>query len=63
MSKDKQIIEEMSPETNERISRAPMPSKGTLRRRQNLLIQFFKLIGFNFRILHIVTKEKLSNRH
>lgn len=53
-------IEEMSPETNQRIQNAPKPSKATLRRRQNAFLQLFSFAGFNFRILRLVTNAKFG---
>lgn len=56
-------IEALSPDVNERIRKAPMPTKGTLRRRQNVFVQFFKFARFNLRILGLVTREKLHNKN
>lgn len=53
-------IEEMSPEVNERIAKAPNPSKGTLRRRQNPFLQLFSFANFNWRILRLVTIAKFG---
>ncbi|MDO5672437.1 MAG: hypothetical protein Q4G30_06230 [Actinomycetaceae bacterium] len=54
--------EALSPQTAERIARAPMPTQGTLRRRKNILFQLPKFALFNFRILQIVTMIKLSHK-
>ncbi|MCI6585225.1 MAG: hypothetical protein SPK50_00160 [Mobiluncus porci] len=55
-----QTVEEMSPEVNERIGKAPNPSKATLRRRQNPFLQLFSFANFNWRILQLVTIAKFG---
>lgn len=55
-----QSIEEMSPEVNERISKAPNPSPATLRHRQNPFLQIFSFVRFNWRILELVTIAKFG---
>jgi hypothetical protein len=38
------------------LSRSPMPTRRTLARRQNLLLQFFRFVSFDLRILRMVGK-------
>lgn len=60
MNGENQIIEELCPQTNQRIQDAPNPSPGTLRRRQNPFFQFFAFANFNWRILRLVTMAKFG---
>ncbi|MCU9968876.1 hypothetical protein [Mobiluncus mulieris] len=60
MNEETWTIEQMSPETNERIANAPNPSPATLRRRQNPFLQLFAFAGFNWRILRLVTIAKFG---
>lgn len=39
-----------------RIAAAPLPSRGTLRRRRNLLVQAYRFVRINLRILLVVAK-------
>ncbi|HET7725273.1 MAG TPA: hypothetical protein VFK68_11585 [Propionibacteriaceae bacterium] len=38
------------------LSRSPLPTRRTLARRQNLLIQFVRFLSFDLRILRMVAK-------
>jgi len=38
------------------LSRSPLPTRKTLRRRQSLLLQFVRFIRFDLRILRMVAK-------
>lgn len=58
MSETDLTIEQMSPETNERIRNAPNPSPATLRHRQSVFRQLFSFANFNWRILRLVTMAK-----
>lgn len=60
MSDVSPTIEELDPEQAERIQRAPLPTKGTLRRRRCLPVQLFKFAVINLRIMDITIREKLS---
>lgn len=53
-------VEELDPEQAERIQRAPLPTKGTLRRRKCVPIQLVKFAIINLRIMDITIREKLS---
>ncbi len=38
------------------LSRAPLPTEATLRRRQSLVRQFFRFIAYDLRIMRMVLK-------
>ena len=38
------------------LSRSPLPTRNTLRRRQSLILQFVRFVRFDLRILRMVTK-------
>lgn len=38
------------------LSRSPMPTAKTLRRRQSLILQFFRFVAFDLRIMRMVLK-------
>jgi hypothetical protein len=38
------------------LSRLPMPTRRTIARRQNLVLQFFRFVSFDLRILRMVAK-------
>jgi hypothetical protein len=40
------------PAAEKQIQAAPLPSQATLRRRQNVLTQFFKFIAMNLRMVY-----------
>jgi hypothetical protein len=40
------------------LSRSPLPTRKTLRRRQSLLLQFVRFIRFDLRILRMVAKAQ-----
>ncbi len=40
--------------TAERIADAPLPTRATLRRRQNLLVQFWRFIRINLKMSRII---------
>lgn len=41
-------------QTTERIADAPLPTDVTLRRRQNLAIQFWRFVRINLRMMRII---------
>jgi len=41
---------------DEVISKAPLPTEKTLRARKNLLIQFWRFIAINFRMVKMIFK-------
>ncbi|WP_296666319.1 hypothetical protein [Demequina sp.] len=43
--------------TNARISNAPLPTSGELRRRRNVVVQFFRFVGTSW------TMWRLARRH
>ncbi|MCL3778364.1 MULTISPECIES: hypothetical protein [unclassified Actinomyces] len=53
-------IEELDPVQAERIRRAPLPTRQTLRRRRFLPVQVLKFIETNLRIVDIVARERLG---
>ncbi|WP_194948249.1 hypothetical protein [Actinomyces trachealis] len=55
------LVEELDPVQAERIRRAPLPTKQTLRRRRFLPVQAGKFVVTNLRILDIVIREKLGH--
>lgn len=60
MSDMRPTVEELDPEQQERIARAPLPTTATLRHRRNKLYQFGKFVVMNLRIMDIVIREKLA---
>lgn len=60
MSDTALTIEELDPEQAERIARAPLPTKGTLRSRRCVPIQLVKFAVINLRIMDITIREKLG---
>lgn len=54
-------VEELDPVQAERIRRAPLPTKQTLRYRRFLPVQAGKFVITNLRILDIVIREKLAS--
>lgn len=61
MSDTAPTIEELDPEQAERIARAPLPTKSTLRRRRCIPIQLVKFALLNLRIMSIVVREKMGH--
>ena len=48
-------MEQMS-DVERSISEAPLPTKGTLRRRKSLFYQATRFVAFNFRMMKMVTR-------
>jgi len=42
---------------NESISRAPLPTERTLRARKNVVIQLWRFISINFKMIRMIGKE------
>lgn len=61
MSDKRVSIEELDPEQQERIGRAPLPMPSTLRHRKNKIYQLGKFIVMNLRIMDIVIREKIAS--
>lgn len=61
MSEERTSIEELDPEQQQRIARAPLPTPATLRHRRNKVFQFGKFVVMNLRIMDIVIREKLAS--
>ncbi|MDC4232835.1 hypothetical protein M3T53_03795 [Actinomyces sp. B33] len=53
-------IDELDPEQQERIARAPLPTAGTLRARSLIPLQLGKFAVINLRIMDIVLRERLA---
>jgi hypothetical protein len=51
---DNNIDSEVDSRTAESIAGAPLPTRATLRRRQNLLIQFWRFVGINIKMARII---------
>ncbi len=51
---DDNIYSEVDARTAERIADAPLPTRGTLRMRQNLLVQFWRFICINLKMMRII---------
>jgi hypothetical protein len=47
---------EWTSEVDRSIAEAPLPTKGTLRRRRSLGYQVTRFVAFNFRMLKMVTR-------
>ncbi|WP_371151633.1 hypothetical protein ABYF34_00850 [Buchananella felis] len=52
-------VDELDPEMQQRIARAPLPTKGNLRMRRCRITQLFKFAVMNLRMVDIVIREKL----
>ena len=50
------MMSETPASTGADLSRSPLPTRKTLRRRQSLLLQFVRFIRFDLRILRMVAK-------
>ncbi len=51
---DDSIYSEVDVRTAERIADAPQPTRATLRMRQNLLVQFWRFLRINLRMMRII---------
>ena len=51
---DDNIYSEVDARTAERIADAPLPTRATLRKRQNLLVQFWRFVRINLKMMRIV---------
>ncbi len=51
---DDNIYSEVDARTAERIADAPLPTGATLRMRQNLLVQFWRFVRINLKMMRIV---------
>lgn len=51
---DDNIYSEVDARTAERIADAPLPTRATLRMRQNLLVQFWRFVRINFKMMRII---------
>ena len=51
---DENIYSEVNVQTAERIADAPLPTRARLRMRQNLLVQFWRFVRINLRMLRII---------
>jgi hypothetical protein len=51
---DENIYSEVNLQTAERIVDAPLPTGATLRMRQNLLVQFWRFVRINLKMLRII---------
>ncbi len=51
---DGNIYSEVDARTAERIADAPLPTRATLRMRQNLLVQFWRFVRINLKMMRIV---------
>lgn len=51
---DGNIYSEVDARTAERIADAPLPTHTTLRMRQNLLVQFWRFVRINLKMMRIV---------
>jgi hypothetical protein len=52
---DDNIYSEVDARTAERIADAPLPTRATLRMRQNLLVQFWRFVRINLKMMRIIT--------
>ncbi len=48
------VYSEVDARTAERIADAPLPTRGTLRLRQNLLVQFWRFVCINLKMMRII---------
>ncbi len=46
---------EVDARTAERIADAPLPTRATLRMRQNLLVQFWRFVRINLKMMRIIS--------
>ena len=60
MDAHKASIEELDPEQQARLAKAPLPTAATLRHRKNKMWQFGKFMVTNLRIMDITIREKLA---
>lgn len=51
---DDNVYSEVDARTAERIAGAPLPTRGTLRLRQNLLVQFWRFVRINLKMMRII---------
>jgi hypothetical protein len=51
---DDNIYSEVDARTAERIADAPLPTRATLRMRQNLLVQFWRFVRINLKMMRII---------
>ncbi len=51
---DDNIYSEVDARTAERIADAPLPTRATLRMRQNPLVQFWRFVRINLKMMRIV---------
>lgn len=51
---DETIYSEVNAQTAERIADAPLPTHARLRMRQNLLVQFWRFLRINLKMLRII---------
>ncbi len=51
---DDSIDTEANVRTAERIADAPLPTRATLRMRQNLLVQFWRFVRINLKMMRII---------
>ncbi len=51
---DDNVYSETDARTAERIADAPLPTRGTLRLRQNLLVQFWRFVRINLKMMRII---------
>jgi len=51
---DDNIDSEVNVRTAERIADAPLPTRAKLRMRQNLLVQFWRFVRINLRMMRII---------
>ncbi len=51
---DDNIYSEVDARTAERIADAPLPTTATLRMRQNLLVQFWRFVRINLKMMRII---------
>ncbi len=52
---DGNIYSEVDARTAERIADAPLPTRATLRMRQNLLVQFWRFVRINLKMMRIIS--------
>ncbi|UQX11942.1 hypothetical protein [Candidatus Mycobacterium methanotrophicum] len=51
---DRDIYSEMDTRTAESIADAPLPTRATLRMRQNLLVQFWRFARLNLKMMRVI---------
>jgi hypothetical protein len=54
MDDDDKTYSEADARTAERVAGAPLPTRATLRMRQNLVVQFWRFISINLKMLRII---------